>query len=426
MKINLFYGSSKISVNIPSKNLEKIIVPRKTQKTSSSVLKEAFENPYGKKLEILAQNKKVVVLIEDCTRSNPHKKIISECNKRLKKAQSVVYIIATGCHSPLMPENQKIVNVIKESIEKYKIKNAEIIIHDSQKANFKYLGKTSFKTPVFVNEKALNTDLYVITSSMKSHYFAGYCNPIKNFAPGVCKFETVEANHFLSLEKNATFGQHPYHPNPKKRNNPVAEDMLETMNLIKQKTDVFALVIYGSKKIEWAKAGEIKKVIRDGIKKVDELTSFFVKPAQYIIVSPGGYPNDADVYMAQRGLDLVNQAVLDNGEILFLAECKNGFAPSKEAEDFFYKRLTWPLAKIFKEIKTNYKLSMQKTYKMAKLIERTKKIWLYSQLKNKDVLKMHLYPTPSPQEIIDKWIKKDPTAKILVFNSASNLAIYKK
>ena len=39
---------------------------------------------------------------------------------------------------------------------------------------------------------------------------------------------------------------------------------------------------------------------------------------------------------------------------------------------------------------------------------------------------MHLYPTQSPQETIDQWIKKDPNAKILVFNSASNLAIYKK
>ena len=46
---------------------------------------------------------------------------------------------------------------------------------------------------------------------MKTHYFAGYSNPIKNFVPGICAFETTEKNHSLALHPHSSFGLHPWH-----------------------------------------------------------------------------------------------------------------------------------------------------------------------------------------------------------------------
>jgi nickel-dependent lactate racemase len=259
---------------------------------------------------------------------------------------------------------------------------------------------------------------------MKAHYFAGYCNPVKSFLPGVCKFESVEANHRLSLGEKASFGFHPYHSRAERRENPVALDMVSAMNLITQGKPVYALVVYGTEEVDWAMAGEVEEVTRRGIEVVDQRSSYEVTPRRYVIVSPGGFPSDENMYMAQRGLDLVKRAVRPGGEILLLAECRKKFAPSPQTEEYFYRRLCWPLPKIFAEIENNYKLAMQKAYKIAKIIEKTEKLWLYSNLRKEEVEAMHLYPTSSPQQVVDGWLRENPSEKILAFDQASNLAIY--
>jgi len=58
------------------------------------------------------------------------------------------------------------------------------------------------------------------------------------------------------------------------------------------------------------------------------------------------------------------------------------------------------------------------------MIDRIDKIWLYSELENEVVKKIHLHPTSDPQKIIDQWLKKDHKARILIFEDANKLAIY--
>ena len=59
-------------------------------------------------------------------------------------------------------------------------------------------------------------------------------------------------------------------------------------------------------------------------------------------------------------------------------------------------------------------------------MDRVDRIWLYSELDDEVVKKAHLYPTHNIQKIIDGWLEKDPTTKILVFKEANKLAVYAK
>ncbi len=427
MKVKISYGDSPVELEIPEKNFVDKIVPKtlEIKDNTLQVLNEAM-NSSDMRLQNISEGKSVCVMIEDHTRSEPHKELIETLAAHLTKAKFVQFVIATGTHEVEHPENIEILDAIKESADKHNL-NYDAYIHDGLNGDFVEVGTTSFGTKVKVDRKCIGHDLYVAAADMKAHYFAGYSAPVKDFLPGICAFETVEHNHSFAIHDNATFGRHPMHSDVHRRSNPVAEDMVEAMNLIINKAPVFVLgVITSSRKIIWAKAGDINKVSTEAFDVLDEIASFTVEPVDRIIVSPGGYPFDLSIYASQRALELTKNAIKEGGEILFLAECRDGIAPNQEAKELFYDKLAQPIPKVIEDISQKYKLYTHKAYKFARLIQKVNKIWMYTALPKEVVEKIHLYKIEDPQSIIDKWIQENPDVKILVFDKASKLTIYSK
>lgn len=420
------YGSEAISLEIPLENFVRLIVPKevKTKPDTLEELQRVMTNPQGPALDELVKSKSVLVMVEDHTRDEPHWELIHAVMPYLVDANFVQFIITTGSHVVDHPENQVIVGMIKQAAEDNGLKNYRIKINDCQNEDVVNLGTTSRGTPVIIDADAANHDVYVALADMKAHYFAGYSNALKDFLPGICAYETIEANHSMALDPNSTFGQHPYHPIPGRRNNPLADDMREAMEMITEDAKSFTLsVITNQGKLVWADAGELEPVISRGIEVLDEMTSFTVKPTSKIIVSPGGYPQDLSLYHAQRGLELTKNAVADGGEILFLAECRDGVAPPKAVENF-YKKMLVPVGEIIESIKGKYNLYEHKAYKFAELLQRLSAIKMFTELDRETVESAHLIKVEDPQQVIDGWIAEDPNVKIIVLDKANKLAVY--
>jgi len=431
-EFELNYGKNMTKFQIPKKNFVGLIEPIELSPTdvdNLEILNEALDKPHKYNLKNLIENKNICVLIEDGTRKSQQELIIDVCTKRLIPSKKILYVLTTGSHDPNTEENEKIVGYIKKATEKHQISNYDILIHDCFNHEYIDVGTTSYGTKVLINKKTYNYDIYFVISDMKTHYFAGYSNPIKNFLPGICAYETVEQNHSLALNDLSTFCRHPFHPDPQKRIQPLAEDMLEAVRLITKNSEIFVLALISLKnKIIWCETGDLETVTTNGIKKVNEIGSFVLdSKSDYIIVSAGGYPYDGSLYDAQRALELTKNGLKEGGEILFLAECAigDGIAPNSAAKEFFYDELTKPLDDVLKGIEKKYKLYTHKAYKFAKLLK-TSKIWIKTDLNDKIVKKIHLTPIKNPQEIIDAWIKQNPNAKITAFNHGSKLAIYVK
>jgi len=426
MKVSLNYGKRKLNLDIPEENFAGLIEPTEAEATEeiTGELKSALENPHGPPLDELAENNSVCVLVEDHTRDEPHKELLTVVAPFLSDAKSVTFIVATGSHEVEHPENLKIVDLMDTAAKKAGIQDYTVSIHDCQEDPMIAVGETSRRTPVVINAKAANHDLYVALADMKAHYFAGYSNALKDFLPGICAFESVEANHAMAVNPKSTFGRHPYHPNPERRDNPLADDMREAYEMIADGAEAFTLsIISSSDGLVWAEAGELEPVIRNGIEVLDKTTSFTVKPADRIIVSPGGYPQDKSLYHAQRGLELTKNAVRDGGEVLFLAECRDGVAPEK-AMDNFYNKLTAPLDEVVKSISSDYHLYEHKAYKFAELLQQVR-IHMFTELTDKQVQSAHLEKSNNPQDVIDEWLEQDPDCKIMALNKGNKLAVYK-
>jgi nickel-dependent lactate racemase len=420
------YGDGSIKLKIPDKNLAGVIEP-KPAKTTANVLagiERVLDNPHGPLLSEISKSKSVCVLVEDHTRDAPHWAMISAIVPRLTDANRVQFIITTGSHEVNHPENLKIVVMIKRAAEDAKLTNYDVTIHDCKSPDMVNLGQTTRGSPVIVNAAAVGHEVYVSLSDMKAHYFAGYSNVVKNFLPGVCGFDSIEANHSLALNPRSTFGVHPFHPDESRRDNPLADDMREAMDLITREAKIFLVgIISSNKKLVWADAGHPEPVTARGMELLDETSSFTVNPQTRIVVSPGGYPQDKSLYHAQRAIELTKNAVVDDGQILFLAECRDGVAPESAIENF-YNKLTAPLDDVIKSISGEYHLYEHKAYKFAELLKRVSRVRLFSKLDQETVEAAHLECVEDPQAVIDEWIKEDPDVKIIVLDKGNKIAIY--
>lgn len=431
--IEISYGKGKIALCIP-KNRYKLItsVNLKGVEGSENIknsLAKSLEKAIGTQpLERLIANKRVTYLIEDSTRAEPHQEMLDATFLKLKRAAFVNAVISTGSHKTYSEGNKKIIALIKRAAEMNNVKNYEIIVNDAfDKNSFMSIGKTPAGTTLEINKKALDCDVFLVNADMKTHYFAGYSNAIKDFLPGICSYNTIEMNHSMALDPRSTFGRHPFHPDPLKRDNPLAKDMYDALYLIKnyqKNREIFVLsVITFDDKLIWSAAGDIEQVTQMGIQKLDQISTFTVKPSKYLIISPGGYPEDLSLYNAQRGLEMSKNAVNQKGEILFLAECEEGIAPNKEAEKHFYQRLTADLDDVLKSIKEKYILYSHKAYKFAELLKNTKSIYMYTNLNQKEVESVHMKKIEDPQKIVNKWLN-ELNEIINIVDNANKIAVY--
>ncbi|MHA1862947.1 MAG: lactate racemase domain-containing protein [Candidatus Thorarchaeota archaeon] len=426
MEFSVSYGEGKVNLSIPDSNFAGIIKPKQAKPKSDLLgeLKGVLTNPQGPTLTELSKNKSVCVLVEDHTRDAPHLELVSSIVPHLKRASRVQFIVTTGSHVVNHPDNLEIVDMIRRVAEDSKLSNFDVGIHDCFAEDLVNLGKTSRGTPVWVNSVAVGHDVYVSLSDMKAHYFAGYSNVVKNFLPGVCGFDTIEANHSMALRPQSTFGIHPFHPDENRRNNPLADDMREGMEVITGKGTVFLLaVVTDGGKLIWAGAGQPEPVTARAMEILDESASFVVTPQTRIIASPGGYPQDKSLYHAQRAIELTKNAVLDYGEILFLAQCKDGVAP-KSAIANFYDKLTLPLVDVIASIGGKYHLYEHKAFKFAELLMKVSRIMMYTDLDKETVEKVHMEKVSDPQTIIDEWVAANPSVKILVLDKGNKIAVY--
>jgi nickel-dependent lactate racemase len=72
--------------------------------------------------------------------------------------------------------------------------------HDCQKEHdLIEIGTTSFETPVLINRGVFEAQVKILSGRIVRHYFAGFSGGKKALIPGVAEFQTIVANHRLTL-----------------------------------------------------------------------------------------------------------------------------------------------------------------------------------------------------------------------------------
>ena len=297
-------------------------------------------------------------------------------------------------------------------------------VHDARRDVHTDLGRTARDTSIQIQAEALECDAFLVVADMKHHYFAGFSNPSKYFVPGLAALETARGNHSLALEDEAVFGRHPWHPDPARRSNPLAEDLVEAFDRAVGDRPHFALVmVSGGGRILWAGGGPSAEVSGRGMQAVDRLGSLTLPASRFLVVGAGGAPYDESLYTAQRALELSQDAVVPGGEVLFLASCSNGIGPPGARENFF-EPLTRPLDSIGTVRREDYVLYSHKPVKFARLLRRLSSVSMVSALPPEEVRDIHMHPVADGQAVIDDWVERaGPDDRIGFLDDASKLGV---
>jgi nickel-dependent lactate racemase len=419
VQVAIPYDHTTVTVTIPRENIAYVSGVSNHEDLQASRWQKDEE------LRKHVKDKNVLLLLADATRDIPFRQIIDHLFASMGNAPKAISLcLATGTHDGENRENRAILTAARKSAVKCMTPLKTTVIHNCHTSSCFYAGTTSFGTDIFVNEIVRSADVILIHADVKNHYFAGYSNPLKYIIPGICRYQTIEQNHALTLDERSTFGHHPLHPEVNRRDNPLAQDIWEGFQLVTKNIAVYTLLTVSvGRQIIWYKSGFIPDVLPEGIRIVDKTMGLKVAPTDKLIVSCGGYPNDESLYIAQRALELTKNAITNGGEILFIAGCRNGIGPAKSIENF-YNPLHGDIAMLLNTYAKQYKMYTHKVYKFAQLLDRVDGVYMHSKLTDRQIAAIHLKPVGDVQKIIDRWLSRDHRCQINIFLDGNKIAVY--
>ncbi|MFO7752926.1 MAG: nickel-dependent lactate racemase, partial [Desulfobacteraceae bacterium] len=258
----------------------------------NTVIENALQNPLNSSsLEtFLSDARDVLIIVNDATRPTPTEKVISSIMEQLKTVD-YRFIIATGVHRG--PTEEELGQIFGRFLETVRDR---IIVHDARKdEDMVYLGKSSNGTPMYVNREGADAHKIIIISSVEPHYFAGYTGGRKSFLPGIAGFETVEKNHKLALNPAAKALA--------LEGNPVHEDMVDAIKTVDKEIFSIMTVLDKHHNVYAASAGHIEDSFIHAAHKANEVFAAPLAQKADIVVSVVKFPQDIDLYQAQKGTE---------------------------------------------------------------------------------------------------------------------------
>lgn len=410
MKVTVGYGKeTKIDLEIADEQLIGVFNPNSVAKIDyNQALDEALAQPLGRSTfdDFIDTKERIVFIVNDGTRPTPTRKVLARIYPKIKD-KDVFFIVATGCHRAPSEEEWHFI-LGKDIYEDLRDKD-RLWSHESRKDEMVYLGQSTNGTQMYLNKIVATAKKVCAIGSVEPHYFAGYTGGRKAFLPGVAAFETIQQNHLLAL-----------HPNAQAlclKGNPVHEDMMDAMGVLKD-IDIFAImtVLDSDHDICTVTAGDLSDSFYAAIDKADEVFCVNIPSKADIVISVAPYPMDIDLYQSQKALDNGKLALNKEGILIMVASCRTGIG-----EEGFFKLMSSAncAQAVLDKIKCEYKLGYHKAAKMAE-INLWAQSWAVSDLSDEQMKAVHLKPYHDLVKALEDAIAekgKDATIIVLPFGS---------
>lgn len=161
-------------------------------------IKESILNPIGtEKISKLGEGKeKIVIVVDDMTRTTPIYKIMPYVLEELENAHidrsQITILLALGAHKP-MNRQDCILKLGEDVVDTINIEN-----HHPYE-NLVELGESEIGTPIHINKTYHEADLKISIGGVIPHPLAGFGGGAKIVLPGVCGIKTLEANHSAAM-----------------------------------------------------------------------------------------------------------------------------------------------------------------------------------------------------------------------------------
>ncbi len=412
MKIDIAYGREGLGVDVPERNLVKILRMNERpviQNPQEETLR-AIGAPTGSPplMEVAKGKKTACIVISDITRPVPNSVILPPVLETLEAAgiprDGITILNATGLHRP--NEGEELVTLLGPEIpKKYRVVNH--MGRDSE--SHVHLGETPiYKAPVMVDRRFVEADLHIATGLIEPHFMAGFSGGRKAIFPGICAFESVKVLH----------GPEPMsHERAREcviEGNPVHAEALYVAKLAR--VDFIVNVTLNERRqITGVFAGDLEAAHEKGMAFMAGQCRCEVEaPVDAVITTAAGFPLDLTFYQTVKGMTAASGILKPGGVVVIATRCGEGIGSPE------FTRLvleTESIEDFERDIRKPgvYTLDQWQLQKFASVL-RNHEVWLYSEgIPRETQDKLFVTPLADMGDAVSRIMAKfGPDARIAV------------
>jgi nickel-dependent lactate racemase len=416
MRIDVPWSTGTTPVDVDARRVAGVLGANvERAEDSDAVLRVAIVRPGASFEEFLAgADSPLLVVVNDATRPTPSADVLRTLRPDLEKwlevpGRELAFVVATGTHRVALPA--EIDHLFGPELAKTHA--ARIFSHDSKnKEELVHIGRTARGTEIWVNRLLAEARSVVLINSVEPHYFAGYTGGRKSLFPGLAGYETVWANHKLSMEAGSE--------TLVLAGNPVHEDLEDAMatGIAGKALYSIQLVLDKDHRVGFAAAGALEDTFRQAVAVADKQFVLDIERRYEVVVAVAPHPMDCNLYQTNKAVQSGALAVKDGGVLIVVSECPFGLGENQTLFDML-AAVDTPAQALERANLEEYKLGVQQATRIASILERAD-IWAVTSLSDDDVRAMFMTPFASVQAAVDEaLVKQGAEAQVLFLKEAS-------
>lgn len=410
MQVNLAYGKSNLTVELPSDTriVETKFVPGLPDEAQA--IRDALQSPINSLplTEMVEPGQRVVVVHSDLTRPMPNDRVLPVLLAELEAAgvhrQDITLINGLGTHRP--QTRQELVSMLGEGL----VAKYHCLQHDCwDQAQLVDLGQTQRGTPILVNQAYMQADVRILTGFIEPHIFAGFSGGPKAVLPSIAGGESILSNHNYEMigHPKSTWGI--------LDGNLIHAEMLE-FALKTEPTFLLNVTINRKREITGVFAGEMQAAHCIGCQICkDSAMAEVPQPYDIVLTSNSGYPLDLNLYQSIKGMSAAAQIVRPGGSIVMAAECWDG-VPDGSPYDELLRSADSPQELLMQMQRSDQVALEQWQVQLQAQIQSRADVYVYSSyLSDEQVRAAHFTPVRRIEDTLEMLLQKyGPGASVCV------------
>ena len=422
MQVEVPWGTGTVAVEVDERRVAGVLGANVDRaEDPEGVLRRALEAPgAGFKSFLRRAASPLLVVVNDATRPTPSAEVVRVIREDLEGwlatgerleavGRELSFVVATGTHRVALP--QELEHIFgKEFLEAHA---GRVSSHDAKDTGrLVHLGRTSRGTEIKVNRLLAEAQSVIVINSVEPHYFAGYTGGRKSLFPGLAGYETVWANHALSMQ--------PGSESLVLEGNPVHEDLEEALAVGIDGKQVFSiqLVLDKDHRVGFAAAGSLEETFRRAVEVAERQFVLDIERRYEVVVAVAPHPMDCNFYQTNKAIQSGALAVKDGGVLLVVSECPFGLGENQTLYDMLAAAES-PAQALERADQEEYRLGVQQATRIAGILQRAD-IWAVTSLPEEQVRSMFMRPFGGVQEAVDAALSSQgPGAEVLFLMEAS-------
>jgi nickel-dependent lactate racemase len=326
MKIRLAYGREGLEVEVPEKNLAKILTMKSTRPLADPLgsVEDSLRHPRGcpSLVELARGRKSVCIVVCDFTRPVPNKVLLPPMLDLLETSgvekQDITILIATGLHRSSTPAERDMM-FGADILRRYTIVDHRASVLEEHR----FIGRTRKNTPVYIDERYCSADLKITVGFIEPHLMAGFSGARKVVAIGCAGEETIKTLH------SPAFLDEPLCCEGSIDRNPLHHELLEIAHMAGHDFTV-DVALDANKAITGVFAGHPQLAHAAGIEAVRKcVEATLPEPADIVLTTCAGFPLDLTYYQAIKGMTAALPVLKKGGVLILAAECAEGLGSER-------------------------------------------------------------------------------------------------